>query len=65
MFKKRFIVRDKVHDYSLASYSLRVKSDSQLHDRVTDFITKHDTSYENLVDKLLNNHFSDNGKANL
>lgn len=58
MPEKRFVDRAIQEDYSLTRYAIRIKRDSYLHDGVADFLAKHDTSLENLVNKLLNNHFS-------
>jgi hypothetical protein len=45
-------------EYSLARYLLRVKIDDCLHDDVVAFLAKHDAGLDNLVNRLLNNHFA-------
>jgi hypothetical protein len=44
--------------YSLTRYSVRIMKDSYLHDDVEAFLAKHDTSLNNLVNMLINDHFS-------
>jgi hypothetical protein len=52
------LTKAKLKEYSLTSFAYRAKKDSCLHDDVVNYITKHDTSLDNLVNMLLNNHFS-------
>ena len=56
--EKYFAIKARQKEYSLTRYSIRLKRDSYLHDGFVDFVTKHDTSLEHLVNKLLNNQFS-------
>jgi hypothetical protein len=56
--KTSIIASAKQKEYSFTRYAIRVKKDARLHDDIVDYISKHDTSLQNLVDKLLGNHFS-------
>ena len=52
-----FVVKAKRKASSLIRYTIRAKCDTCLHNDVDDFMFKHDTSLQRLVDMLLNNDF--------
>jgi hypothetical protein len=47
----------KYNEFSYARYTLRIRKDSLLYDDVEDFMAKHGTSLNGLVNKLLDDHF--------
>ena len=57
MRKLTIIATAKHKEYSFTRYTIRAKKDDRLHDDFVDYITKHDISLSNLVDKLMRNHF--------
>lgn len=47
----------KRRDYFCSRHAIRMMKDTLLHDDIQDFISKHDIGLNNLVTKLLNEHF--------
>ena len=52
------ITKARLKENSLAQYAIRSTKDSCLHDDVEAYMSKHDTGLNDLVNKLLDNHFA-------
>ena len=65
MTKTSITATAKHKEFSLTRYTIRHKKDSRLHDDIVDYIIKHDSSLEKLVDMLLGNRFSSSGLTDL
>jgi hypothetical protein len=49
--------KTKYNEYSYARYTIRIRKDSFLYNDVEDFMAKHHTSLNRLVNKLLEDNF--------
>jgi predicted HicB family RNase H-like nuclease len=49
--------KDKYNENAYSRYTLRIRKDSDLHDRIEIFMSKNGTSLNYLIIKLLSEHF--------